>query len=99
MLTQTVHACAGALPWLRDPFDPEFDPMQKLITTPVFTQIRQQLVATACLACTAVLVVHIPVTLARTLAPSLHPITLPPPTDMLLLNVVTPIAFPLLKLR
>lgn len=36
---------------------------------------------------------------ARTVVPSLHPITLPLPADMLLLNVVTPTAFPLLKLR
>jgi len=99
-----VHA--GALPWLKDPFDPEGEPLQQVLTSPILTQLEREATSLATMSCLAVLLVHLPMKLASTLAPSLFPLSFYPldtvtevPADMLLLHVCLPFTLPHLNVR
>ena len=97
---------AGALPWLKDPFDPEGEPLQQVLTSPILSQLEREATSLATMSCLAVLLVHLPIKLASTLAPSLFPLSFYPldtvtevPADMLLLHVCLPFTLPHLNVR
>ena len=52
---------AGALPWLKDPFDPEGEPLQQVLDSSVFLQLQRELVSLASMSCLAVLLVSNPI--------------------------------------
>ncbi|KAL0020826.1 hypothetical protein WJX79_004115 [Trebouxia sp. C0005] len=97
---------SGALPWLKDPFDPEGEPLQQVLTSPLLSQLEREATSLATMSCLAVLLVHLPIKLASTLAPSLFPLSFYPldtvtevPADMLLLHVCLPFTLPHLNVR
>ncbi len=94
------------MPWLKDPFDPEGEPLQQVLTSPILSQLEREATSLATMSCLAVLLVHLPIKLASTLAPSLFPLSFYPldtvtevPVDMLLLHVCLPFTLPHLNIR
>ena len=97
---------AGALPWLKDPFDPEAEPLQQVLTSSILAQLEREATSLATMSCLAVLLVHMPIKLAGLLAPSLFPVAFhhlesvtEVPADMLLLHVCLLFTIPHLKFR
>ena len=98
--------CAGALPWLRDPFDPEGEPLHQVLTSSVVHQLEREATSLATMGCLAVLLVHLPIKLASLLSPSLFPLSFHTlegmtevPADMLLLHVALPFTLTHLDIR
>ncbi|KAK9812860.1 hypothetical protein WJX72_004825 [[Myrmecia] bisecta] len=95
----------GALPWLRDPYEEE-DALQQMMTMPFTMQAQREAAALLTMSLLAVVLVHIPVRLARTLAPGLYPLHFhvvdafsEVPADMLLFHVCIPFTVPHLHIR
>ena len=104
-LTYCTHS-AGALPWLKDPFDPEGEPLQQVLTSSVALQLEREATSLATMGCLAVLLVHLPIKLASLIAPSLFPLSFHTlesvtevPADMLLLHVALPFTLAHLDLK
>ena len=98
--------CAGALPWLKDPFDPEGEPLQHVLSSSILVQLGREAMSLATMSCLAVLLVHLPIKLAAAVAPSLFPFSFHAldtvtevPADMLLLHVCLPFTIPHLHVR
>ncbi|KAL3131681.1 hypothetical protein ABBQ38_007973 [Trebouxia sp. C0009 RCD-2024] len=96
----------GALPWLKDPFDPEGEPLQQVLSSSMLLQLGRAAGSLATMSCLAVLLVHLPIKLARVLVPSLFPFAFhhldtitEVPADMLLLHVCLPFTLPHLHIR
>lgn len=47
----------GALPWLKDPFDPEGEPLQQVLSSSMLLQLQRAAVSLATMSCLAVLLV------------------------------------------
>lgn len=91
---------------MKDPFDPEGEPLQQVLTSPMLTQLEREATSLATMSCLAVLLVHLPIKLAAAVAPSLFPLSFHAldtvtdvPADMLLLHVCLPFTLPHLNLR
>lgn len=103
---KTCVSDAGALPWLKDPFNPEGDPLQQVLNSTVALQLEREATSLATMGCLAVLLVHLPIKLASVLAPSLFPLSFHAvesvtelPADMLLLHVALPFTLSQLDLK
>ncbi len=100
-------ACAGALPFLRDPYDMDNEePFGQLMTAPLREQMARAAGAFAVMACLAVACIHVPIRAASFLAPALFPLRLKLvdalaelPADLLLFHVCLPLTLPHLHLR
>lgn len=100
-----VHA--GALPFLRDPYDMDNEePFGQLMTAPMREQMVRVAGAFAVMACLAVACIHVPIRAATALAPALFPLRLKLvdalaelPADLLLFHVCLPLTLPHLHLR
>jgi E3 ubiquitin-protein ligase MARCH6 len=98
---------AGALPFLRDPYDMENEePFGQLMTAPLREQMARAAGAFAVMACLAVACIHVPIRAASTLAPALFPLRLKLvdalaelPADLLLFHVCLPLTLPHLHIR
>lgn len=97
---------AGALPWLKDPFDPEGEPLQQVLSSSMSHQLEREATSLATMGCLAVLLLHLPIKLASLLNPSLFPLAFHSldsvteiPADMLLLHVCLPVTLTHLNLR
>jgi hypothetical protein len=54
-----VHVRPDVLPWLRDPFDQEEEPMRAVMTAPLGQQLEREASGMAVMACLAVLLCHV----------------------------------------
>jgi hypothetical protein len=68
-----VRDCAGALPWLHDPYDGEQEQMRLLFQMPVFAHLEREAIAFGIMATVAVALVYVPVCVC-TLIPGLLPL-------------------------
>ena len=98
---------AGALPFIRDPYDMDNEePFGQLMTAPIRDQMVRAAAAFAVMACLAVVCIHVPIRAATALAPALFPLRLKLvdalaelPADLLLFHVCLPLTLPHLHLR
>lgn len=97
-------ALAGALPFFRDPFAREIEPMQELILLGMGQQLERQFCALSALSCLAVILMHLPLRLTKLLAPKILPLQLSLTTplgdsNLLFFNFLLPLIISRLKVR
>lgn len=98
------HPFAGALPFLRDPFAREAEPIQELILLGLGQQLERQVSAMLALACMAVILIHLPLRLTKALTPQLLPIHISLTTplgdnNLLFFNYLLPLMVSRLNVR
>ncbi len=107
LMTDSWVGIAGALPFIRDPYDMDNEePFGQLMTAPMRDQMVRAAAAFAVMACLAVVCIHVPIRAATVLAPALFPLRLKLvdalaelPADLLLFHVCLPLTLPHLHLR
>lgn len=97
---------AGALPFFRDPYEGDEEPMRALMTLGLGQQLEREAYALSCLACLTVLLLHIPLRLTKAALPGLLPLRLSlsspfaeAPTDLLLFHFILPLTVPRMRVR
>ncbi|KAF6256292.1 hypothetical protein COO60DRAFT_1702419 [Scenedesmus sp. NREL 46B-D3] len=87
----------GALPFLRDPANPERNPVKEMMERPLLQHLARVALAWLAYAGVCVALVHLPALLAQALVPSLYPLRVAMfdpltqiPADMLLLHIFIP---------
>ena len=98
-----IHAI-GALPFIRDPFARDAEPLQELIMLGLGRQLERQSIAMVALACLAVILIHLPLCLTKTLYPQLLPVQLNLTTplgdsNLLFFNFLLPVLISRLNVR
>ena len=97
---------AGALPFFKDPYEGDEEPMRALMVLGLGQQLEREACALAALACLTVILLHLPLRLTKLALPGMLPLqfnlTSPfaeAPTDLLLFHFLLPLTVPRLRIR
>lgn len=102
----SAYLLAGVLPFFRDPYEGDEQPMRALMLLGLGQQLEREAYAMACLACLTVLLLHMPLRLTKAALPGMLPLRFSlgspfaeAPTDLLLFHFLLPLTIPRLQVR